>query len=343
MVISSKKTPISVVIPVYNGGDAFRQCLSSIRNFAPPGTEVIVVADGDEISADFAEPFTDRVLRINEPTGPANARNRGAEAANGEIILFLDADVTVNAETIGKVTQVFSEEPDLAALIGSYDDAPGAVNFLSQYKNLFHHYTHQNASEEASTFWGACGAIRRDIFLEMGGFDRSYRRPCVEDIELGYRLKKAGYRIGLYKDIQVKHLKKWEPISLLKAEIFYRALPWTALIIRDRNLANDLNLKWSSRLSVVLVYLILAALIGSFWWGSALAIAGLLSLVLFAINAPVYNFFYQKRGAIFTLKTLLWHWLYYVYSGLAFAVGNVYFRFRDRLYFPSQATGIDTL
>jgi hypothetical protein len=51
-------------------------------------------------------------------------------------------------------------------LIGSYDDAPGANNFLSQYKNLFHHYTHQTGSEEASTFWGACGAIRRDVFLD---------------------------------------------------------------------------------------------------------------------------------------------------------------------------------
>jgi hypothetical protein len=65
-----------------------------------------------------------------------------------------------------------SGEPDLVALFGSYDDAPAATNFLSQYKNLLHHYMHQTAREEASTFWGACGAIRREVSLAVGGIFR---------------------------------------------------------------------------------------------------------------------------------------------------------------------------
>jgi GT2 family glycosyltransferase len=142
----------------------------------------------------------------------------------------------------------------LTALFGSYDDAPAATNFLSQYKNLFHHYVHQIANEEASTFWGACGAIRREVFLKLGGFDESYHQPCIEDIELGYRLKRAGYRIRLLKTLQVKHLKHWGVKSLLKTDFFQRALPWTELILRDRRLVNDLNLKTSSRVSVASIY-----------------------------------------------------------------------------------------
>lgn len=122
---------------------------------------------------------------------------------------------------------LFSRELDLAALIGSYDDAPGATNFLSQYRNLLHHYVHQTGNEEASTFWGACGAVRREVFLAMGGFDESYRQASIEDIELGYRLKRAGLKILLCKALQVKHLKRWEAGSLLKADFCYRALPWT--------------------------------------------------------------------------------------------------------------------
>lgn len=225
---------ISVIIPVHNGGDLFRQCLSSMSASQNKPTEVIVVADGDtdnswQVAADWGA----KVIRVEEKGGPAQARNLGAAAAGGDILFFVDADVAIAPETINHVRLAFTEDASLAALIGSYDDTPGAANFLSQYKNLFHHYTHQNGNEDAFTFWGACGAIRRDIFLAMGGFDESYRRPCVEDIELGYRLKAAGYKIRLVKALQVKHLKRWGIVSLVNADVCDRALPWTQLILRQ--------------------------------------------------------------------------------------------------------------
>ncbi len=334
----STATPtISVIIPVYNGGEAFRRCLSSLTKASPQPFEVIVVADGDtDGSWQFAQDFGAKVIRVPTSGGPAKARNLGAKAASGDILFFVDADVEVHDNTIGKVATTFHQEAELAALIGSYDDQPGAPNFLSQYKNLFHHYTHQTGSEDASTFWGACGAIRRDIFLAVGGFDESYRLPCVEDIELGNRLKRQGYQMGLRKTIQVKHLKCWRTYSLLRADIFYRAIPWTAIILRDREMVNDLNLNLSNRISVVLVYTLLAALT-AVWWVSAawVGIAGL-SLALLAINASVYQFFYQKRGFLFALKTVPWHWLYYFYSGLAFAIGLV--RHHWQTYQPTIPT-----
>jgi hypothetical protein len=165
----------------------------------------------------------------------------------------------------------------------------------------------------------------------MGGFDANYRDPCIEDIELGYRLKRAGYSIKLCKDVQVKHLKRWGTRSLLKADFFYRAIPWTELIWRDRTFVSDLNLDASSRLSVVSVYgLILGLLsclisltLSSAWMGGPLILLMLLcSLSLLLLNAPVYRFFHQKRGLWFALRTIPWHWLYYTYSGLAFVIGT---------------------
>jgi len=337
MTHSTAAPTISVIIPVYNGGEAFRRCLVSLAQASSQPLEVIVVADGDtDGSWQLAQDFGAKVIRVPTSGGPAKARNIGAKAASGDILFFVDADVEVHDNTIGKVATTFHQETELAALIGSYDDQPGAPNFLSQYKNLFHHYTHQTGSEDASTFWGACGAIRRDIFLAIGGFDESYRLPCVEDIELGNRLKSKGYQIGLRKTIQVKHLKCWRTYSLLRADIFYRAIPWTAIILRDREMVNDLNLNLSNRISVVLVYTLLAALI-AVWWVSAawVGIAGL-SLALLAINASVYQFFYQKRGFLFALQTVPWHWLYYFYSGLAFAIGLV--RHHWQTYQPTIPT-----
>ncbi|WP_250125293.1 glycosyltransferase [Chroococcidiopsis sp. CCMEE 29] len=320
---------VSVIIPVHNGGDSFRRCLSSLAKTTPPPSEIIVVADGDtDGSWLLAKEFNAKVLRINARGGPAQARNLGAKAAQGDILFFVDADVVVYPDTISQVASTFSREPDLAALIGSYDDAPGATNFLSQYRNLLHHYVHQTGCEEASTFWGACGAIRRQVFLSLGGFDESYRQPSIEDIELGYRLKQAGYRIRLCKDLQVKHLKRWEMGSLLKADFFYRALPWTELILRDRQLINDLNLQVSSRVSVMLVFGLLSALVAAWWWSGFLIVAAALSLSLLVINAPVYRFFMRQRGLVFAFQVIPWHWLYYFYSGLAFAIGTARYQFR---------------
>ncbi|NJL21182.1 MAG: glycosyltransferase, partial [Leptolyngbyaceae cyanobacterium SM1_3_5] len=224
---------ISIVIPVHNGGQSFRKCLTSVQAHAPAGVEVIVVVDGgSDDSAEVAEQAGVKVIKRPIAGGPALARNLGARSAKGDILFFIDADVTINAATVPQVAIAFAQNPSLGALIGSYDDAPGAPNFLAQYKNLFHHYTHQTAAEAASTFWGACGAIRRDVFWAIDGFDENYRYPSVEDIELGYRLKRAGYQIRLFKSIQVKHLKRWETVSLLRAEFFYRALPWTELLWR---------------------------------------------------------------------------------------------------------------
>ncbi|ACK72565.1 glycosyl transferase family 2 [Gloeothece citriformis PCC 7424] len=322
---------ISIIIPVYNGGDRFRQCLESLAKLNPSPLEIIVVSDGDtDESWKMAQDFGVTVVRQPVSRGPATARNIGAKMAKGDILFFVDADVTVYPDILPKVAKVFKSNPNVAALIGSYDDNPGESNFLSQYKNLFHHYIHQNASEEASTFWGACGAIRRQVFLEIGGFDQQYRRPSIEDIELGYRLKAAGYNIRLCKDIQVKHLKLWTPISLLKAEIFYRALPWTELIHRDNRFVNDLNLQWSSRISVILTYSLVVALMTVFWMPQSLLVSSLIVLSLLALNISVYRFFQQKRGWIFTLQVLFWHWLYYLYSGLAFAVGTANYFLKTR-------------
>jgi len=317
---------ISVIIPVYNGGENFRRSLESLAGSTLPAKEVIVVADGDtDGSWRVAEEQGVRVLRLPTTGGPARARNHGARQARGDILFFVDADVTVSADTLNQVVAAFRRDPDLSALFGSYDAEPAAANFLSQYKNLLHHYVHQTASEEASTFWGACGAIRREVFLTLGGFDERYRWPSIEDIELGYRLKRAGKRIRLCKMLQVKHLKRWKIGSLLRADFFFRALPWTLLILRDRRLPNDLNLRLSGRASVVLTYGLFGAVLGAWWWPHFLTVAGVLALGLILLNAPLYRFFWHKRGLRFVLQAVPWHWLYYFYSGLAFVVGVVYY------------------
>jgi cellulose synthase/poly-beta-1,6-N-acetylglucosamine synthase-like glycosyltransferase len=164
----------------------------------------------------------------------------------------LDADVLVHDDTLGLLVRSFEEDSTVDAVFGSYDAHPTAPNFISNYKNLFHHYVHQVSRDRADTFWSGCGAVKRSVFDEVGGFDPKFDRPTVEDIELGIRLGRAGHRIVLNKEIQVTHAKFWGFLDMIRSDVCDRAIPWTRLIVRERSLPNDLNLNWAQRVSAAL-------------------------------------------------------------------------------------------
>jgi GT2 family glycosyltransferase len=319
-----QKFTLSIIVPVHQDGAAFRQCLASLSQACPPPDEVLIISDGacDYIEA-LAEEFGFRGFSNPSAGGPARARNLGALHARGNLLFFVDSDVAIAQNAIAQIQTAFSRDPKISGVIGSYDDAPGAVNFLSQYKNLFHHYVHQNANEEASTFWSGCGAVRRKVFLQVGGFDAQYLKPCIEDIELGYRMKKAGHRIRLLKALQCKHLKKWGVFSLLRSDLFDRALPWTELILRDRILINDLNLRLSNRISVVLVFASILLLAAGFLNPLFAGIALIFFAAMLLINLPLYRFFCSKRRLWFTIRAIPWHVIYSLCCGAGFVAGSV--------------------
>ncbi len=261
---------VSVVIPVHNDPAHLRSCLEHLARSSVAPFECIVVDDGStDNTLEIAREFDVQTLSTEGRRGPAYARNLGAKAAKGEIVFFIDADVCVYPNTVERLLDNFEEDPEMDALMGSYDDSPHSQDFLSQYKNLMHCFVHQQSRRSACTFWSGCGAIRREVFLQHSGFDESYGRPAIEDIELGYRLARAGRKLVLDKELTVKHLKRWSFWGLLKTDILDRAIPWTELILRDRSMPNDLNLQVSQRVSVASTFLLLgmATLIAIYWRG----------------------------------------------------------------------------
>ena len=313
---------LSVIIPVHNGGDDLRRCLEALAASTRPTDELIVVDDAStDGSGDLARRFGARVLRLDSPPqGPAFARNQGAETARGDILVFLDADVAVHPDTLARVERYLIEHPEIAALFGSYDDAPSAGGLVTQYKNLLHHYVHQHSRREASTFWAGCGAIRPNVFAALGGFDAGYTRPVIEDIELGARLRRAGHKVWLCPDVQVTHLKRWTFVSLLRADIFGRAIPWTRLILREAHLPADLNLDVRSRLGAIAAWAALAFLVLGFWWPWAWMGVPLSAAVVGILNADLYRFFTRQGGVWFATGAAGLHALYLLYSSLIFVL-----------------------
>ncbi len=300
----------------------FKYCLNSVLEAADEKTEIVLVNDGNEVA--FFSPSCEnlKVIKTSGNQGPAYARNLGAQQATSDLICFIDSDILVPKGLFKSIEKIFQENENLSAIFGSYDDAPGDPAFLSQYRNLLHHYVHQNSNEDASTFWTGCGAIKRGVFLQMKGFNGAlYKNPEIEDIELGYRLKNAGHKIRLVKNLQVKHLKKWTPKKLIQADLFHRAIPWTKLILSQTQVPNDLNLKIANKISVALSFLIPVFMIGYFF--TALFLLPLIALISFflSLNAKLYLFFYQKKGFFFAIKSLPWHFLFYFLSGIGYCIG----------------------
>ncbi len=94
-----------------------------------------------------------------------------------------------------------------------------------------------------------------------------YDAPAIEDIELGYRLTHAGRKVILCPEIQVKHLKLWTLHNMVRTDFLYRALPWTELTLRSKEIPDTLNLRVSQRISVVLAFLVVlqAAFLTVIW------------------------------------------------------------------------------
>ena len=250
--------PITVIIPAYNAASYLRLCLAHLRKSTIPYECIVVDDSSTDQTVKVAEEFGATVLSTGGRKGPAFARNVGARIAKTDLLFFIDADVCVYPGTLARILWNFNEDSTLDAVMGSYDQSPHSKDFVSQYRNLMHCYVHQTGRRKAFTFWGGCGAIRRDVFNEHSGFDESYGRPAVEDIELGYRLSAANKNLVLDSGLLVKHLKAWSFLGLVKTDIFDRGVPWTELILRDKCLPNDLNLQLSQRVSVALVFLLIA-------------------------------------------------------------------------------------
>ncbi|MFN7974155.1 MAG: glycosyltransferase family 2 protein [Acidobacteriota bacterium] len=325
----TREVALSVIVPARNCPSFLESCLTSLRASDIDGYEIIVVDDAStDDTGDVARQMGATVLRTKKQSGPGAARNLGAAHARAPYLFFVDADVCVHPHTLRRVLATFREDARVDAFFGSYDPEPPAKNFLSQYRNLHHHFVHQDGNPEASTFWAGCGAIKRDVFVAASGFDESYGRPSIEDNELGTRLHKAGYRVRLVADLQVTHLKRWTLWSMVVADVRDRAIPWTQLILREGQVPNDLNLKLRHRICAVLSYLALASTLASpvllaagrrSIAAATLAAAALLVAAIVALNARFYLFFARERSALFALMAIPVHVAYYLYSGAAFA------------------------
>lgn len=317
---------LSVIVPAYNCPVTLERVLGAIAaSDLPRGEwELIVADDGSTDSTpSVAARMADAVVRVaNGPRGPGRARNEGASSAAGEVLVFVDADVCVSRTALSQFAALFRARPALGAVFGAYDATPEAPGLVSQYRNLLHHYVHSMSAGAAVTFWAGCGAVRRTAFVAANGFDAErYRRPQIEDIELGYRLSAMGWPIVLVPEITGTHLKRWTFTGGVITDFRDRGVPWMQLILERKEVAaaGPLNLARREKVFTVIAPLGVAAAVAAVVFRSWLP--GAIALVVFASimagNARLLAWFARVRGVGFAVMVMPLRLAYYTLNAVS--------------------------
>jgi GT2 family glycosyltransferase len=218
-----------------------------------------------------------------------------------------------------RIRAAFDVDSQLAAIFGSYDDAPEAPDAVSGFRNLLHHFVHQESAGEATTFWAGLGAIRREVFTQAGGFDAArYTESSIEDIELGMRLTAAGARMRLDPKLQGTHLKQWTLGKMIRTDFLGRGVPWVALLAREDTAPTGLNLGWRHRLSAAASIVLIGSLAAR---RPRQAAAGLGALI--ALNGSFYALLWKRRGPGQAVLGIGLHALHHLTAACAVPAGTL--------------------
>jgi GT2 family glycosyltransferase len=324
------KPRIAVIVPARNAMATLPACVDALMCSFRRADQIIIFDDGlNPGIGEFCK--TDPISIVSNDSvrmGAPRARNQAARQASADILAFVDADVIVEKEALGRLLAALESGPEIAAAFGCYDDAPRARRLAGLYANLRHHWIHRHGDLEASTFWTGLGIVRADAFWALDGFNEA---SAIEDVDFGIRLHAAGKRIRLVPEAQGKHLKDWRLLQLWKTDIANRAFAWSRLIANGaRN--DQLNASPKERFSAILAYAVLISLLASFgmlWFG--LAAAAIFAGFYIFFNYGLFRLIGERGGARGLFAGITLHWLYHLYASAIFVAVQLMAKMRNVL------------
>jgi len=197
---------VSIIIPVYNASLTLNECLGAIFDSSFKDFEVIVVSDNSsDNSVEIAKTYNCKILELKENRGPSFARNKGAEIAESDILLFLDSDIILKKNSLSLIIDKFSSK-EINALQGIYSHETNYKYLATQfYQSYISYYTWPKNIKYASTLVTACFALRKEVFAQCNGFDTKITHVSCEDEQFGYQLIDKGYKILILRDLEVIH------------------------------------------------------------------------------------------------------------------------------------------
>lgn len=241
---------VSVVIPALNEGANLIDTVACVRaHSGDPAPQIVVVDDGSTDGAPqrlaAMHAGDDRVRVVNGPRqGIAQARNAGAAAASGEVIVFLDGHCHVPDGWLAALVAPFAD-PAVAMTGPTFasirDPAAMACGITWADASLGNVWLPAGTEGPVPFHIGACQAVRAATFAEVGGFDAGMTRWGSEDIELCLRLWLLGHEVHAAPASLVHHLfRTSRPYEVDTSLILYNHLRLALLHFDEARLARVL-------------------------------------------------------------------------------------------------------
>jgi glycosyltransferase involved in cell wall biosynthesis len=311
---------LSIVIPTYNASRFMPGLLDSLFKQAVDDMEVIIVDDcSTDNTVEIARQYSTRVVQMSKNSGPSRARNKGVEAAKGDIIFFLDSDVVVLDGTVKEVKNFFKKNSSVNCVIGVCSTEPLNKGFVPKYMAMFEYIHLLRATDcKVSVFAPRCGAIKKDFFLEVGGYDESYKGADVEDFELARRINRVDC-IFLNPKMQVRHHFVNNLTEAIK-NYFKRAVMWIHLFIKEKKFDNAGPTAPSNGIAAVCAFFSFLSLCTMTFLPAAGHISVFFVMVFLFTNLGWVKFMRKEAGFYFAVKSLFLNY----FLGIDIIIASVY-------------------
>ena len=276
---------ISVIVPVYNGGDRIGRCVSALKaQNTRRAYEIIVIDDGStDRGLEEIEDGNDCRVFKQANQGPAAARNLGVEKARGQIVLFTDADCQPTEGWIEEMVWPL-DDPCISGVKGSYLTRQNGIvpRFVQlEYESKYKRMAGDPYIDFVDTY--SAGFVKED-FLQVGGYDTRFRTASVEDHEFSFRMWEKGYRMVFNPQATVYHTHSETVWNYIRKK--FRIGFWKALVLKrhPNKIARDSHTPQSLKFQMAFAILFLISLFfcpleGGLFRCAVLPLAGFLATI----------------------------------------------------------------
>ena len=248
----------SIIIPYHNSASTIRTLIDSIyRSKKRPKVEVIIVDDASTVPLTVSalkrsqvNALSIHIVRFLRNKGPAIARNRGVDIAQGEYVVFLDGDVKLFPDALHNLWKLYTDDADIHAVTGVWSRKQKSTAFFPNFKALrdWSYWTNERQSGHYYYLFSTrIASIRKSIFLRLGGFDESYAGPLIEDIAFTYKIA-TRYAVIFAPNVRVYH--EFEQFWPIAKKYFLRAYYWT-LLFEQRKKFDPVATTWKEAVTGV--------------------------------------------------------------------------------------------